>query len=55
MAAAKKTKVKIAGTGTMPLYSNGDFRRVPKGKAIAVSKAELDFMTYAGVKFTKEK
>lgn len=42
--ARKPGTVIIKGEGTIPVYGDGAMRRLPKGKPVAVSQAELAFL-----------
>lgn len=48
-------KIKIQGSGTMPLYANSGMRRVQKGVTITVNAEELAFLKRAKVRYTTEK
>ncbi|WP_191126152.1 hypothetical protein [Mesorhizobium sp. B2-1-2] len=43
-APAKPGTIIIKGEGTIPVYADGAMRRLPKGKPVAVSAAELAFL-----------
>jgi hypothetical protein len=44
-------KITIKGSGTMPIFGNGEMRRVPKGKPIKVSDAERAYIDHAGIAY----
>lgn len=50
--ADKPGMIIIKGDGTpIPIYADGEMRRVDTGKPVEVSEAEKAFLDYSGVKY----
>lgn len=48
-------KIKIKGTGTIPVYADGAMRRIEKGVSVEVSAKEAAYLKRNDIPFTKEK
>lgn len=47
-------KIIIKGDGTpIPIYADGEMRRVDTGKPVEVSEAEQAFIDYSGIEYTQ--